>query len=93
MDPSNISNQHKRILLIGDMLYDNDIGDAVLQLMQFFLDQGWYILIGDPGRCVVQKHKEKLGKLLETHELPPDIKEQNNGLTHVDISLLYRKNS
>lgn len=80
----------RRILLVGDMLYDEDIGPLALKLVENLVDLGWCILIGDPGRDFAKRHFDNIdyGTIVAEYELPPHIKAENNGLNSVRVRKL-----
>ncbi|CAM9305304.1 unnamed protein product, partial [Ectocarpus fasciculatus] len=62
---------HQRVLLVGDMLYDGDIGPSVLKLVNEVLERNWVVYIGDPGRDFANRHLQHMrSDILGEYELP-----------------------
>ena len=79
----------RRIILVGDMLYDGDIGPAVLRLVNGLVDRGWAVYIGDPGRDFAKRHLDAMRtENVAEYELPSELKAQNNGLLSVCVRRL-----
>ena len=75
-----------RVLLIGDMLYDEDIGYEVLKLVNSLLNNNLTVYVGDPGRDFARKHLPKYDTVkIAEYDLPEDIRSQNNGLMQVIV--------
>lgn len=80
------------VLLIGDMYFDEQIGDKISHLVSNFISCGYgsksnhkAVLIGDPGRWYLRdKNKRDLCRLrcIAKYELSDEIKTHNFGLTH-----------
>ena len=92
---SNNNSNNKRILLVGDMMYDDDIGLAVLSMINGLVHEGWTVYVGDPGRAFAVKHllhshSSISNEVLAQYELPLDIKSQNNGLSSVSVRRLSK---
>lgn len=79
---------NKRYLLVGDMLYDEEIGESVLRLAQALQGQGWSVLVGDPGRHFASTRSADLGRLEAEYDLPLSLRDQNNGLTRAAVRLM-----
>jgi predicted nicotinamide N-methyase len=75
----------RRYLLVGDMLYDDDIGESVLRLAQTLRLAGWQVLVGDPGRHFATSRSEELGPVEAEYDLPPALLDQNNGLNRTVV--------
>ena len=73
------------ILLVGDMYFDEYIGQAVGQLARRFLvsgDQGSKsVYIGDPGRWFLTEHRPENMLCRAKFELPQNVKRENSGLS------------
>lgn len=80
--------EDSRILLVGDMLYDHDIGPEVMKLIERLINNKWIVYIGEPGRDFALKIVQKLGDVVMSYQLPQDIKSQNNGLNEVTVRKL-----
>ena len=82
------------VLLVGDMFFDDDIGDKLSSLVSNYISIGLesspekqqkLVLIGDPGRWyLTDKNKKNLNPLrcIAKYELTDEIKAQNYGFTH-----------
>ena len=71
------------VVLAGDVLYDQQMASTVLPWLQRLAAQGAEVLVGDPGRHVVEQLPERseiLEKLCE-YELPPEVSCNSYGLT------------
>ena len=73
------------VILVGDMLYDEEIGDRVFALCQAFkgLRAGNEVYLGDPGRWVLAARPAAAGRLacLARAELGEAARKENSGLT------------
>ena len=91
---NNSNNNHvsNRILLIGDMLYDNEIGHAVMTFARACQDDGWMVFVGDPGRHVIKNNARLLAntEIQATYELTEILKQENHGLSAVTVSKLIK---
>lgn len=75
------------LLLIGDMFYDQEIGESVLELCKIFksLDKSKQILLGDPGRWFLQSSNhviEKMFDCIAKYNLNQETKKENYGFEH-----------
>lgn len=88
-----ISSTPKRVLLVGDMLYDYEIGPRVLNLVNDVVGEGWDVYIGDPGRDFANRHLDKVAnsEVVAEYELPSEIRSQNNGLLSVRVRSISRR--
>ena len=81
------------VLLVGDMFFDDDIGDKLSSLVSNYISIGLesspdkqqkIVLIGDPGRWYLRdKDKKTLNQLrcIAKYELTDEIKAQHYGFT------------
>ena len=72
-------------LLVGDMFYDEVLGNKVLQLCHSFkaMDRDNLVLIGDPGRWVLKNNPEFMSSsfCVAKYELASSCKEENSGFS------------
>jgi len=77
------------VLLVGDMLYDEQMGDRVFALCRAFkgLRAGNEVYIGDPGRWVLEARPALAGRLacLARTELGDAARRENSGLTTATV--------
>jgi predicted nicotinamide N-methyase len=78
-------NPSRKYLLVGDMLYDDDIGESVLRLAQAMRRAGWHVLVGDPGRHFASSRSSELGLQEAEYDLPASLRDQNSGLTRAAV--------
>ena len=79
-----------RVMLVGDMLYDEDIGFQVLDLINGLVDKEWTIYVGDPGRLFAENYLRNIGETVMEYELPKELKDQNNGMTHTRVKKIRK---
>ncbi|XP_013390162.1 electron transfer flavoprotein beta subunit lysine methyltransferase-like [Lingula anatina] len=74
--------KHWDFLLLGDMFYDKDISDRVLEWMDMLAGQNTKIFVGDPCRIYMLDHpiRTKL-RLIAEYDLTDECKEENYGLS------------
>jgi len=79
------------VMIVGDLFYDQDIGDAICRLTAAFQSSNEsdpnnqrLVLIGDPGRWYLSQNKSRF-KCLAKYELTDEIKEHNYGFTTATI--------
>jgi len=75
------------LILIGDMFYDQDIGESVLEFCSKFksLDNSKQVFLGDPGRWFLQSSKlviEKMFVCVAKYDLNQETKMENYGFEH-----------
>ena len=70
------------IVFLGDMFYNRDFTDTVLDWLTYLADHDTEVLIGDPGRIYLQEHpiRELLTNIYKVN-LPERCRMENNGLT------------
>ncbi len=85
----------RKILLVGDMLYDCEIGDKVLLLVEQLIKLDWTIYVGDPNRWYSkhENNKQRYGDLVGQYVLPAFIQQENHGLTNTYVYKLCSNNS
>ena len=86
---SSLSVSRSNICLLGDMLYDSDIGKDVLKFANELLIRGWIIYTGDPGRNFITNNISAFGLEIAKYNLPKDISDQNNGLVKTSVYRLF----
>lgn len=69
-----------RLLVLGDMLYDGEIGTRVFSLAAAARDRGWRVVTGDPGRSIAVAERRRLGKLVASYELNQEMRAHNHGM-------------
>ena len=69
-----------RLLLLGDMLYDTDVGPRVLALAAAARTHGWHVVTGDPGRSIAVAERCNLGERVALYALDQELRAQNNGM-------------
>ena len=74
-----------RLLLLGDMLYDHDVGLRALALADAAVARGWRVVTGDPGRCIAVSQARRLGKLVATYDLTQELRANNHGMTSASV--------
>lgn len=79
--------KHSDTLLVGDMFYDEIIGDSITALALEFLrlSRDNIVLIGDPGRWFLESEKKRQElplRCLAKYELPLSVRKENNGLNN-----------
>ena len=75
------------LLLIGDMFYDQEIGEAVLRLCKTFrsLDKSKNVLLGDPGRWFLESSSQKIRSMFDCvakYSLTEQTRKENYGFHH-----------
>ena len=75
------------LLLIGDMFYDQEIGEAVLRLCKTFkaMDKSKNVLLGDPGRWFLESSAETIRSMFDCvakYSLTEQTKKENFGFRH-----------
>ena len=75
------------LLLIGDMFYDQEIGEAVLRLCKTFkaLDTSKNILLGDPGRWFLESSSDTIRSMFDCvakYSLTEETRKENYGFDH-----------
>lgn len=76
-----------RLLLLGDMLYDCEIGPRVLSLAEAACARGWRVATGDPGRSIAVSQRWRLGKLVATYDLNQELRANNHGMSSSSVYL------
>jgi predicted nicotinamide N-methyase len=74
-----------RLLVLGDMLYDSEIGPRILALAEAACTRGWRVATGDPGRCIAVSQGRRLGKRAATFDLNPELRANNHGLSSTSV--------
>ena len=75
------------LLLIGDMFYDQEIGEAVLRLCKTFkaMDKSKDVLLGDPGRWFLESSAETIRSMFDCvakYSLTEQTRRENFGFHH-----------
>ena len=76
------------VLLVGDMYFDRELGQAVGQLASTFMssssgDRGSKsVFIGDPGRWFLTEHRPPNLCCRAKFELPENVRRENSGMCH-----------
>ena len=75
------------LILIGDMFYDQEIGESVLSLCKTFkaLDKTKEILIGDPSRWFLESSSDTIRSMFECtakYSLTEETRKENYGFHH-----------
>jgi predicted nicotinamide N-methyase len=74
-----------RLLLLGDMLYDHDLGARALALADAAVARGWRVATGDPGRCIAVSQSARLGQRVATYDLTQELRANNHGMTSASV--------
>jgi predicted nicotinamide N-methyase len=74
-----------RLLLLGDMLYDADIGPRVLALADAACSRGWRVATGDPGRCIAASQTHRLGTRVACFDLSQELRANNHGMAQSSV--------
>ena len=72
-------------ILIGDMFYDKEIGEAVINLCKKCRDLRKTVLLGDPGRWFLKSSSDVVGSMFECvakYDLTEETKQENYGFDH-----------
>ena len=72
-------------VLIGDMFYDKEIGESVIDLCKKCLDVKKTVLLGDPGRWFLKSSSDVVGSMFECvakYDLTDETKQENYGFDH-----------
>lgn len=70
-------------VLMGDMFYEEIQSSQSIDWLNHLHKQGKKILIGDPGRLPLQKHRVRQKfELLAEYKLPVHVVEENPGFTY-----------
>jgi len=74
------------VVLVGDMLYDTEFADKVLQWLLSMHHRGGLVLIGDPGRFALEDHplKSQL-RCLAKYQLLPHTLLENKGFSQAFV--------
>ena len=75
------------LILVGDMFYDQEIGEAVIKLCERFkqLGSGKEVLLGDPGRWFLQSSSRTIQAMftpVAKYSLTPETRRENYGFHH-----------
>lgn len=75
------------LILLGDMFYDESLANSLHSWLDCCVrTHGTLVLIGDPGRAQFEGHDvRKSLHHLTCFELPECVREENYGLTSVDV--------
>jgi len=74
------------VVLVGDMLYDTEFADQVLQWLLNIHHRGGLILIGDPGRFAWEEHPLKSHlRCLAKYQLLPHTLLENKGFSQAFV--------
>ena len=72
-------------VLIGDMFYAKEIGEAVIELCKNCRDLKKTVLLGDPGRWFLKSSSDVVGTMFECvakYDLTEETKQENYGFDH-----------
>ncbi len=72
------------VMLVGDLCFDQDLARRVLSLGSEFVSRGGRVLLGDPGRWVLNSETKDENRLkcVAKYELPTEVVSQNSGLVN-----------
>ena len=79
-DNLNILNNYD-VILVGDMFYDQEIGDSVVSLCRNFKQTGddKDVLVGDPGRWFLETSDIRDTSCVAKYNLPEETRKENYG--------------
>ena len=80
-----VSRSAPRLLLLGDMLYDGDVGPRVLALARAACTRGWCVVTGDPGRSIAASQAWRLGQRVARYDLGPSLRASNHGMACTSV--------
>jgi predicted nicotinamide N-methyase len=80
-----VSHRAPKFLLLGDMLYDGELGPRVLALSEAACAHGWRVVTGDPGRAIVATQGQHLGSRVACYDLPSQLRASNYGMTSASV--------
>lgn len=70
------------VILVGDMSYESELAERLVELLEPLVASGATALIGDPGRAFLARDKLEL---VVEYPLPPDLAADNSGLTETGV--------
>ena len=78
------------VVLVGDALYDREMGRIVLPWLRELADDGLTVLIGDPGRFVLSEMRgsdtmDGMLELVERYDTPPAVRDVSSGMMSASV--------
>nr|XP_033342784.1 electron transfer flavoprotein beta subunit lysine methyltransferase-like [Megalopta genalis]XP_033342785.1 electron transfer flavoprotein beta subunit lysine methyltransferase-like [Megalopta genalis]XP_033342786.1 electron transfer flavoprotein beta subunit lysine methyltransferase-like [Megalopta genalis] len=73
------------VILVGDMLYDEEIAVRLIPWLEKARENGTRIYLGDPGRHGLTENLKKNLKLLKRYSLPENVRKENHGYQQCEI--------
>ncbi|XP_076242726.1 electron transfer flavoprotein beta subunit lysine methyltransferase-like [Calliopsis andreniformis] len=73
------------VILIGDMLYDEEIAGSLIPWLQKARKSGSRIYLSDPGRHGLTSDLKKRLKLLKVYPLPDNVRQENYGYDKCNV--------
>lgn len=80
-----VSEKAPRMLLLGDMLYDGEVGPRVMALSEAACARGWRVITGDPGRSIAASQGPRLGKCVACYDLSAELRANNHGMASTSV--------
>jgi len=79
------------VLLLGDMLFDAELGPKVLSFAEAVLDEGGQVLVGDPGRWFLVENRHLPLRCLAKYWLSPKANSVSYGHPHAYVYQLNKQ--